>query len=70
MMLYPSIDNLLDQIDSKYSLVVLASKRASELRHGDAPLLEAYESHKDVGKALEEIAAGDLKITKETQIKE
>lgn len=68
-MLYPSIDNLLDQIDSKYSLVVLASKRASELRHGDAPLLETYQSHKNVGKALEEIAAGDLKINKETQIK-
>lgn len=28
MMLYPSIDNLLLKIDSKYSLVTVAAKRA------------------------------------------
>jgi len=65
MMLYPSIDNLLDKIDSKYSLVILASKRASELRHGETPMLEKYESFKNVGKALEEVAAEELKIKSE-----
>ena len=33
-MLYPSIDKLLDIVDSKYSLVVAASKRARSLRDG------------------------------------
>ncbi|GBG97043.1 DNA-directed RNA polymerase subunit omega [Lactococcus termiticola] len=32
MMLEPSIDKLLDAVDSKYSLVVLEAKRAHELR--------------------------------------
>ncbi len=31
MMLKPSIDSLLDRVNSKYSLVILASKRAHEL---------------------------------------
>lgn len=62
-MLYPSIDNLLEKIDSKYSLVVLASKRAEELREQDATkLLDEYDSQKNVGQALEEIAAGEIKI--------
>ena len=34
MMLKPSIDVLLDKVDSKYSLVVLEAKRAHELRDG------------------------------------
>ena len=36
MMLKPSIDVLLDKVDSKYSLVVLEAKRAHELRDGEA----------------------------------
>lgn len=59
-MLYPSVDKLKSQIDSKYSLVALASKRARQLHeHGDEKLDE-YKSHKSVGKALEEVAAGVL----------
>ena len=34
MMLKPSIDSLLDRVNSKYSLVILASKRAHELDAG------------------------------------
>ena len=55
MMLYPSIDKLLKKIDSKYSLVILSSKRAHELHHHEPPMLEHYESHKNVGRALEEV---------------
>ena len=50
MMLYPSIDKLLEKIDSKYSLVILSSKRAHELHHHEPPMLEHYESHKNVGR--------------------
>ncbi|MGI2327243.1 DNA-directed RNA polymerase subunit omega [Planococcus sp. YIM B11945] len=59
-MLYPSVDKLKSQIDSKYSLVALASKRARQLHeHGDEKL-DKYVSAKSVGKALEEVAAGVL----------
>lgn len=59
-MLYPSVDSLKAQIDSKYTLVTLASKRAREIQEETVRLLPKYQSKKDVGKALEEIAAGVL----------
>ncbi len=61
-MLYPSIDTLMDKIDSKYKLVTLASKRARKLQEKDTLLLEKPVSHKFVGKALEEIEAGLLRV--------
>lgn len=57
MMLKPSIDSLLQEVPSKYSLVILASKRAHELEAGAQPMLEGFESVKSVGQALEEIDA-------------
>ncbi|NEW05458.1 DNA-directed RNA polymerase subunit omega [Paenibacillus sp. SYP-B3998] len=54
-MLYPSIDKLLDIVDSKYSLVVAASKRARSLRDGAKSDLRGQKSHKQVGVALEEL---------------
>jgi DNA-directed RNA polymerase subunit omega len=54
-MLYPSIDSLMTKIDSKYSLVSVAAKRARQLQTTEATLLDKYVSHKNVGKALEEI---------------
>ncbi|MFD1426639.1 DNA-directed RNA polymerase subunit omega [Kroppenstedtia sanguinis] len=54
-MLYPSIDKLMSKADSKYTLVILAAKRARQLLEGASPKLEPR-SHKNVGVALEEIA--------------
>lgn len=54
-MLYPSIDELLKIMDSKYTLVVAASKRARSLRDGTKSDLPKPKSHKYVGIALEEI---------------
>lgn len=54
-MLYPSIDKLLDKVDSKYSLVVAAAKRARMLRDGAKSEVRQKRSHKYVGLALEEI---------------
>ncbi|MGG1514729.1 DNA-directed RNA polymerase subunit omega [Paenibacillus oryzisoli] len=54
-MLYPSIDKLLDIVDSKYSLVVAASKRARSLRDGAKSDLKGHKAHKQVGFALEEL---------------
>ncbi|WP_341202483.1 DNA-directed RNA polymerase subunit omega [Planomicrobium okeanokoites] len=59
-MLYPSVDKLKSRIDSKYSLVALASKRARQLHENGDEKLSKYTSAKPVGKALEEIAEGVL----------
>jgi DNA-directed RNA polymerase omega subunit len=59
-LLYPSIDSLLTKIDSKYSLVSVAAKRARNMQIQQNTLLDKYVSHKYVGKALEEIHAEKL----------
>ncbi|SDM53128.1 DNA-directed RNA polymerase subunit omega [Psychrobacillus sp. OK028] len=61
-MLYPSVDSLKTQIDSKYSLVTVASKRARQLQEEGGERLTSYVSYKKVGRALEEVAAGELTI--------
>ncbi|MDM5189576.1 DNA-directed RNA polymerase subunit omega [Bacillus sp. DX4.1] len=56
-MLNPSIDSLLTKIDSKYTLVTVAAKRAREMQIADNCVIAQPVSHKCVGKALEEIDA-------------
>ncbi|MBA4538090.1 DNA-directed RNA polymerase subunit omega [Bacillus aquiflavi] len=69
-MLYPSIDSLLKKIDSKYSLVSVAAKRARSLQDHYDPMLENYVSSKFVGKALEEIYLGKLHYTTKSKQEE
>lgn len=57
-MIYPEADKL-ETWGSKYSLVVLAAKRAKQLRSG-APILIDTESRNPLTVALEEIAAGKI----------
>lgn len=61
-MLYPSIDKLVEKVPSKYSMIILASKRAHEMQLYKNELLDEYKSIKAVGKALEEVVAGELYI--------
>lgn len=61
-MLYPSIDKLLDLVDSKYSLVIAASKRARALKNGERILIGKVKSNKYVGISLEEIEEQEVKI--------
>ncbi|WP_096199310.1 DNA-directed RNA polymerase subunit omega [Bacillus sp. FJAT-45350] len=63
-MLYPSIDSLMDKLDSKYTLVTVSSRRAREIREDKkrVPLVEKPVSHKQVGMALEEIVSDQLKF--------
>jgi DNA-directed RNA polymerase subunit omega len=58
-MIYPSLDILVKKVDSKYTLVVLAAKRAREIMNGDPPLVES-KSNKPVTIAMEEIAQGKI----------
>ena len=62
-MLYPSIDALLEIIDSKYSLVSVAAKRAREMQIKNDCRIENPVSYKSVGRALEEIYSGKLTYT-------
>ncbi|MCZ0717202.1 DNA-directed RNA polymerase subunit omega [Aerococcus kribbianus] len=66
MIIYPSIDKLLEKVDSKYSLCTISAKRAKEMREEDNYILSDYHSPKEVGKALEEIASSDLVIDPES----
>ena len=70
MLTYPSKDDLLKNVDSAYSLVILASTRAHQLRDGGIEMLNEYKSVKPVGKALEEIAAGDIVIDSKSKTDE
>lgn len=63
-MLYPSIDEMLKIVDSKYSLVVAASRRARMLRDGSKSEMPVAKSHKYVGIALEEIYKDHIRYEK------
>ena len=58
MMIYPSIDKLLNKIGSKYLLVNIVAKRAKEMaKTGHYQMKEnEYICKKNIGKALEEVA--------------
>lgn len=58
-MIYPSLDVLVDKVDSKYTLVVLAAKRAREIMNGEESLVDS-KSNKPVTVALEEVAQGKV----------
>ena len=56
-MIYPSIDKLLNIVDSKYALVYVASDRAKQMTktgYYQKPIKE-YKSSKNIGRALEEV---------------
>ncbi|ARU62377.1 DNA-directed RNA polymerase subunit omega [Tumebacillus avium] len=54
-MIYPSIDKLMHLADSKYSLVVAASKRARRIQDGADKLVQVP-TNKNVTVALNEIS--------------
>lgn len=58
---YPSIDELLNTIDSKYKLAYTASLRAKILKEKDDSTIKA-KSSKPVGVALEEIMQDKITI--------
>ncbi|CVK19735.1 MULTISPECIES: DNA-directed RNA polymerase subunit omega [Sporomusa] len=58
-MINPSLDTLVKKVDSKYTLVVLAAKRAREIMDAQQPLVES-KSNKPVTIALEEVAQGKI----------
>ena len=65
-MIYPSIDKLLNIVDSKYELVHIAARRSKQIsRDGYLQMPESeYKSSKNIGRALEEVAEKLIKIKK------
>ena len=65
-MIYPSIDKLLNIVDSKYALVHVAANRSREIKRTDylQMSLNKYKSKKNIGKALEEVSEGLITIKK------
>ncbi len=63
-MLYPSIDKILNIVDSKYRLVNVVAKRSKQMldtKHYQMKENE-YKSKKAIGRALEEIEKGLVTI--------
>ncbi len=65
-MIYPSIDKLLNIVDSKYQLVYISARRSKEIaRTGHLQMpINKYISKKNIGRALEELAEGYIKVKK------
>lgn len=63
-MLYPSIDKLLTIVDSKYRLVNIVAKRSKQMIDNKHYQMKAeeYKSKKTIGKSLEELEKGLIKI--------
>lgn len=55
---------MMTKVDSKYSLVVAAARRARALREGGRTDVKSPKSHKFVGVALEEIYEDRIIVTR------
>ncbi|MCR4806027.1 MAG: DNA-directed RNA polymerase subunit omega [Clostridia bacterium] len=64
MLLYPSVDLLKEKVDSKYTLVIMASKRARDLIDGK-PLLVETDTNKPLSIATAEIAEDFISYKRE-----
>ena len=62
-MLHPSINKLLDKVDSRYTLVMLVSKRARQIVDGDTPKVN-IKTTKPVTLALHEVYEDKVKYKK------
>ncbi|GAA0114387.1 DNA-directed RNA polymerase subunit omega [Clostridium senegalense] len=67
-MINPSIVDLLNKVENRYSLVVAASKRARQIIDGSEPLIET-ESTKPVTIAIKEINQ-DALLSESQDVKE
>lgn len=61
MMRQPSLDVLMSKVDSKYTLVVAAAKRARSLME-EPDFEQKYQGVKPVSIALDEIAQGKFRF--------
>ena len=55
-----TVEDCLEQVENRFALVILASKRTKEIKRG-APILVQGRDNREVVMALREIAAGTVK---------
>jgi len=60
-LIYPSADTIEQMVGSRYSLVVIAAKRAKQIKEGSPVLIETASTN-PLTIALEEIAAGKVTV--------
>ena len=65
-MIYPSIDKLLNVVDSKYALVHVASRRARQIIDGAVPLT-TVPSNKPLTIAINEVNEGKISYCKNNE---
>lgn len=65
-MIYPSIDKILNVVESKYALVYVVANRSKEMIKTNhyQKNINAYKSTKPNGRALEEVYEGLIHIVK------
>ena len=59
-MIKPPLEALLDRVANKYALVIVAAKRARQLKEGALPMVDVQTAN-PVSIALEEISAGKIR---------
>lgn len=66
-MIYPSIDKILNTVGSKYILVHVVSQRSKKMHETSHYQMKEneYISKKEIGRALEEVEKGLIKINKD-----
>ncbi len=69
-MSYILVEDLLDKVDSRYKLVILASRRAGELNNGGQRLVDINPKTKISTIALEEIREGRITYKEPKESKE
>jgi DNA-directed RNA polymerase subunit omega len=55
-----TVEDCLKQVENRFLLVMLSSKRVKQLYKGSTPLIENKSNNKNVVLALREVAAGKL----------
>jgi len=60
-MLYPPIDELLERVESAFTLVTLVTKRAHQLNNKAPLLISNPRSNKPVPEALDEVYQGKIR---------
>ncbi len=65
-MIYPSIDKILNVVDSKYALVYVVAARSKQMAKTKFYQMKEseYKSSKNIGRALEEVYANLIHVHK------
>lgn len=65
-MIYPSIDKILNVVDSKYALVYIVSDRSKQMSKTNYYQMpeKKYKSKKNIGRALEEVYENLIHVKK------